>query len=350
MHDAKLLRGVCNLSEMYGFIVLILIHGGLALWVYNDIKLRERSMLWILGILLVPEAFFPLYFWNQAPELVWTCHDCHRNNRVTSRQCKYCNRTYTVDETASKLHGYFEPSDPIVIILVALLIHRFALYTAIGIANGPEKMMQPQDIASYISTLPLSHFWIVEVIVGNILIWLCLHCVTMRYRRPLAAVGLRFSGDLRIFGLAFLLAPVLMLISEGGMQVIVGLNHILSSKALESLVQMEQQQQALGMPEHIGDASVILMGFVALILTPVGEEMLYRGITYTALSNRFGNQKGLLLSSLLFALLHGSVLRFIPLFVMGLVLALLSVRTKSIIPGIITHSFVNLISIVVWFR
>ena len=328
----------------------MLIHGGLALWVYNDIKLRDRSMLWILGILLVPEAFFPLYFWNRAPELIWTCRDCHRNNRATSRQCRYCNRSYTVEETASILHGHFEPSDSIVIILVTLLVHRFALYTAIGIAEGPDKLAQPQDIPSFISTLPPSHLWIIELIVGNILIWLCLHCVTMRYRRPLAAVGLKFSGDFRIFGLPFLLAPILMLISEGGMQGIVGLNRILSSKALESLIQMEQQRQAIGMPEHFGDASVILMGFVTLILTPVGEEMLYRGIMYTALANRFGDQKGLLLSSLLFALLHGSVLRFIPLFVMGLALALLSVRTKSIIPAIITHSCVNLISVVIWFR
>lgn len=328
----------------------MLLHVGLALWIYRDIKLRDRSMLWILGVLFVPEAFFPLYFWNRAPELIWTCRDCHRNNRATSRQCRYCNRSYTVEETVSKLHGYFEPSDPIVIILVALLVHRFALYAAVAIAEGAEKLIQPQDIASYISTLPPSHLWIIELIVGNVLIWLCLHCVTVRYRRPLAAVGLRFSGDFRIFGLPLVLAPILVLLSEGGAQVIVGLNGIISSSALESLIQIEQERQATVMPEHLGDASVILMGFVVLILTPVGEEMLYRGIMYTALADRFGNQKGLLLSSLLFALLHGSVLRFIPLFVMGLALALLSVRMKSIIPAIITHSFVNLISIVIWFR
>lgn len=339
-----------DLLEIIGLLVRLLIHVGLALWTYRDIKLRERSMLWILGVLFVPEAFFPLYFWNRAPELIWTCRDCHRNNRATSRQCRYCNRSYTIEETISKLHGYFEPSDAIVIILAALLVHNFALFAAIGFSAGAEKLLEPQDIASYISTLPPSHFWIIEMIVRNALIWLCLHCVTVRYRRPLAAVGLRFGGDFRIIGLPFLLAPVLVLISEAGMQVIVGVNGIISSSAVESLIKMEEERQATGMPEHLRDASVVLMGFVLLVLTPVGEEILFRGIMYSAFSDRFGNQKGLLLSSLLFALLHGSVIRFIPTFVMGLAYAALSVRTKSIFPAIITHSFVNLISVVIWYN
>ena len=62
MHGAKSSVGACNLLlETYKLSLMVLIHGGLALWVYNDIKVRERSMLWVLGTLIVPEAFFPLY-------------------------------------------------------------------------------------------------------------------------------------------------------------------------------------------------------------------------------------------------------------------------------------------------
>lgn len=335
---------------MFELLVLMLIRIGLALWTYRDIRLRDRPMLWVLGVFFVPEVFFPLYFWNRPPELIWKCRECNRNNRATSRQCRYCSRYYTVEETVSKLHGYFEPSDPIVIILATLVVHNFALVASFVISEGAENLIHLQDMASYISTLPPSHLWIIELIVRNILIWLCLHCVTVRYRRPLSAVGLRFSGDFKIFGLTLLLAPILVLISEGGIQAIGGINGLISSSAVESLIQMEEERQAAAMPAHLGDASVVLMGFVILVLTPVGEEMLYRGIMYSALSDRFGHQKGILLSSLLFAFLHGSVLRFIPLFIMGLALALLTVRTKSIIPAIVTHSLVNLISVIVWFK
>jgi membrane protease YdiL (CAAX protease family) len=349
MHNAKSSVGACNLLEIYdGLIFQMLMRGGLALWIYNDIKLRERSRFWVLGTFFIPEAFFILYFWNRVPELIWTCPNCRRNNRALSRQCRRCDKIYTVEETIERLHGYFEPADAFVIILAIVVIQRLAFYIAVGIAQNPEVLIS-ENISVLIVSLPAAHFWIVKLVVGNVLVWLCLRCVTMRYRRPLAAVGLRFSGDFKIFGIPFLLAPILILISEGMMQGIIGLNRIISSKGLDAMIQWEQQQQGIGMPEHLGDASMILFSFVLFILAPVGEEILFRGIAYAALSDRFGRQKGILLSSLLFAVFRGAVIHFIPFFIMGLALALLSYRTKSIIPSIITHSLVTLIWAVIWF-
>ena len=109
------------------------------------------------------------------------------------------------------------------------------------------------------------------------------------------------------------------------------------------------------MPENFGDSTVILFGFVMLILMPVGEEILFRGIAYTGFAGRFGQTKGMALSALLFAVLHGyirsfmpSVLGGIPIFLMGVTLAWLYIRTKSLIPCIITHSLVNLILILIY--
>ena len=124
---------------------------------------------------------------------------------------------------------------------------------------------------------------------------------------------------------------------------------------LTNLAHWEQQQWANSMPENFGDSAVILLGFVMIILLPVGEEVLFRGIGYISLAGRFGQAKGMVLSALLFAALHGYIRAFIPLvlegvpmFLMGLTLAWLLVRTKSLIPCIITHSVVNLILILAY--
>ena len=333
------------MQEIYGFILLGFIHGGLALWVYNDIKLRQQSLFWVFGTLLAPEAFFPLYFWKHPPELFWMCPHCYRNNRQRSRKCARCDKVYAEEETSARLHGYFELSDTVVIILMTLLVQELGRYIAISMSGGTNALTQNADTYS----LPIPHLWVVELIVGNILIGLCLYCVTGRCRRSLIAVGLRWNNNVYSLTLPWLLAPILVLISEGTMQWILRVNSIISSKGLNALIRWEQQQRAIGMPEHFGDASIFLIGFVLLILVPVGEEMLFRGITYTALASRFGRMKGLLLSAFLFAVLQGTVIYFIPIFLMGIVLAVLSDLTKSIIPCIITHSLVNLGMLLMWF-
>ena len=60
MHTKSPPLGACNLAvqEVYGLLMIGLINGALALWVYYDSKSQERSGLWALGTFLVPKAFF----------------------------------------------------------------------------------------------------------------------------------------------------------------------------------------------------------------------------------------------------------------------------------------------------
>ena len=342
---------------MQNVYVLFLIgasHGGLALWVYNDSKLQERSRFWALGTFFFPQAFFPLYFWNQIPELIWTCPKCQRDNRAWSRKCGHCEQFYTAEETIARLYGYLNPSDPVVIFLSTFLFQEVARYVAIWAAEGFE-VLTTTSAAAY--TLPPSHFWSVKLVVGNMLIWLSLFCITGRYRRTVESIGLRYNGNLNDLGLPLLLAPALAFVSVGFLQGMDWFSGRIPLEGLEALIRWEQQQWSDSMPENFGGSTVILLGFVMLILMPVGEEILFRGIGYIGLAGRFGRTKGMLLSALLFAVLHGYIRYFVPLvlsgipiFLMGLTLAWLFIRTKSLIPGIITHSLVNLILILIYWR
>ena len=334
--------------QIYALFFAAVIRGGLALWVYKDSKLQERSGFWALGTFFLPQAFFPLYFWNQIPELIWICPKCQRDNRAWSRKCGGCGQFYTVEETIARLHGYFHPSDPVVILLSTFLFQEVAHYVAIWAAAGLEVLTTTSPSAY---TLPVSHFWIVKLVVGNILIWLSLFCITMRCRRPIGSIGLSYN-NLSDLGLPLLLAPVLALVSVGFLQGIDWFSQRIPLEGLGTLLRWEQEQWSNSMPENFGDSIVILLGFVMLILMPVGEEILFRGIAYIGFAGRFGQLKGMVFSALLFAGLHGYIRSFmplvlggIPIFLMGLTLAWLYIRTKSLIPCIITHSLVNLILI-----
>ena len=340
------------IGGVYALFLIVIIRGGLALWVYKDSKLQERSGFWALGAFFLPQAFFPMYFWNQMPELIWTCPKCQRDNRAWSRKCGHCDQFYTAEETVARLHGYLNPSDPVVIFLVTYLFQEVARYVAIFAAAGLEVLTTTSPSAY---TLPVSHFWVVKLVVGNVLIWLSLFCIAGRHRRTVRSIGLGYSGNLTDLGLPLLIAPALSFVFVGFMQAIDWFSEHIPFGVLGTLAQWEQQQWSIGMPENFGDSTVILLGFVMVILLPVGEEILFRGITYIGFAGRFGQTKGILLSALLFAGLHGYIRSFVPLilggipiFIMGLALAWLYIRTKSLIPCIITHSLVNLILILVY--
>ena len=340
------------MQDVYALLLISAINGGLALWVYNDTRLKERSGFWALGTFFLPQAFFPLYFWNQMPELIWTCPKCQRDNRAWSRKCGRCDQFYTAEETVARLHGYLNPSDAVVIFLITFLFQEVARYIAILIAEGFE-ILRATNMATY--TLSAPYFWSVKLVIGNVLIWLSLFCITGRYRRTMKSIGLGYSGNLSDFGPPLLLAPVFAFISIGFMQGVGWFSRHIALERLGNLVQWEQQKWSNSMPENLGDSTIILLGFVMLVLLPVGEEILFRGIAYIGLAGRFGQTKGMVLSALLFAALHGylhffvpSVLVGIPMFLMGLTLAWLYIRTKSLIPCIITHSLVNLILVLVY--
>ncbi|GHJ37225.1 CPBP family intramembrane glutamic endopeptidase [Streptomyces sp. TS71-3] len=82
-------------------------------------------------------------------------------------------------------------------------------------------------------------------------------------------------------------------------------------------------------------------GFVA---TPIGEELIFRGVLANALG-RYGAQVSVLASAAVFALVHG-INPVLPVaFVVGVVNALLLRRTGSVWPGIVVHAVNNALAI-----
>ena len=90
-----------------------------------------------------------------------------------------------------------------------------------------------------------------------------------------------------------------------------------------------------------GVLSLILATLFIGVLTPLGEELLFRGVLTNALL-RYGPLIGVVGSTLIFALAHGINVVFPAAVVMGLVGAELLRRSGSIWPGVIVHVIYNL--------
>lgn len=83
------------------------------------------------------------------------------------------------------------------------------------------------------------------------------------------------------------------------------------------------------------------------IISPVYEEIFYRGFIYRWLRVRLGMGWGIVLSSLIFTLAHFPTLNVMPaVFVGGIVFAWAYEKTGSVIPGMIIHGGFNTLSIV----
>jgi hypothetical protein len=99
------------------------------------------------------------------------------------------------------------------------------------------------------------------------------------------------------------------------------------------------------------DWQLYLLLILGGILAPLKEEVIFRGVFYPPLRSNYGRGKGILLTAGLFAFLHLDVVRFLPLFIGGVVLSWLYEKTSSLWPSILAHGTWNiLMALALWIQ
>lgn len=96
---------------------------------------------------------------------------------------------------------------------------------------------------------------------------------------------------------------------------------------------------------HYHWLSVLL---ASVVLAPLFEELLFRGLLLKALSQRFNFYLAAGVTALVFALIHGSWPAFVSLFLVGWIYAWLTHRSGSVLPAILGHTTHNLITYLVY--
>lgn len=143
-------------------------------------------------------------------------------------------------------------------------------------------------------------------------------------------------------GLAFLVTPLVELFSMGMLRLVLG------ASAFRQLMDWEKQTVALdALLESLQPGAMALaFVFMVAVAAPIGEELFFRGFVFNLLRNRLNMTSAVWLSAGLFALLHISVKNFLPILLIGALLAWLYARTGSLWSSVVMHGTFNLLSAV----
>lgn len=95
-----------------------------------------------------------------------------------------------------------------------------------------------------------------------------------------------------------------------------------------------------------GGGSLALQLILLGLLTGAGEEFAFRGVLTNALT-RYGSVVAVSVSTVIFAVAHGINLALIPALIVGLIAGVLTVRTRSIWPGVVVHVVNNSLGTIV---
>ncbi len=83
------------------------------------------------------------------------------------------------------------------------------------------------------------------------------------------------------------------------------------------------------------------LGLAVVVVTPIGEELLFRGFLYRSLRQRLGVGRALLVTASLFAILHMAPTQLIPYTMLGLVFGLVFEWVGSLWASIVLHGLWN---------
>ena len=106
------------------------------------------------------------------------------------------------------------------------------------------------------------------------------------------------------------------------------------------------QENDLEQMLRVSKAVVYIVAFLATFTAPLIEEVIYRGVLYSAFQRTFGVPIGVTIATLLFALVH--VPQYYPSYstifiicLLSLILTLIRAKTNNLLPCIILHTLFN---------
>lgn len=178
--------------------------------------------------------------------------------------------------------------------------------------------------------------FLIDIIAGAVI----LYFVLVKYREKLSSLGIAFESFYKnvLSGIAayIFIMPILILVL------------IVSMLFLDAIGYKPPTQPVFDMFFEEKRSSVILfLTIFVSILGPIIEEIFFRGFLYNAVKKRFGVLLGVLLSGVLFSMLHTNIVGFLPIMILGVLMAFLYEITGSLIASVSIHILHN--SIIVSF-
>ena len=179
-------------------------------------------------------------------------------------------------------------------------------------------------------------------IINTSAILIVFYFVRVKSSQTFEVLGLTRRGISKSFLYAFVgylsILPVVAIIMVVTIVIIKVMNY---SPPLQPIVEIFLKEKGSGI--------LIFSSVFAAIFGPITEEIFFRGFMYGAVKNRVGILGAILATSLVFSALHAHIVGFMPIFVLGILLAYLREKTGSLIPSIFVHVAHNLGMIILVF-
>ena len=131
---------------------------------------------------------------------------------------------------------------------------------------------------------------------------------------------------------------------------------LLIALTLSLAVTLDPITSIIPMPEFVQELFAMLATkdiytlLMVCIVGPVLEELLFRGIILDGFLNRYKPGKAIFWSAFLFGLFHLNPWQFIPGFIIGILLAWIYMKTRSLLPVILIHVLNNSLSYYVMYK
>lgn len=159
------------------------------------------------------------------------------------------------------------------------------------------------------------------------------------YRRPGAVLGSGFRLGPRMLGMA-----ALTWVAVFFLQVVIGL-------VVVGVLGPDAAPEAGGLPPEVAQGPPWSLILAVVVITPVAEELFFRGFLLQGLWRSFGSRVAVVVSALLFGLSHfggASLTAVIPVAggtAIGLVFGAMFVRTRNLGVTVVAHALVNGVAI-----
>lgn len=156
-----------------------------------------------------------------------------------------------------------------------------------------------------------------------------------RHGATLADAGFEWVG----------IGPLLLMIPVGiGLLILTGLVSLAADTVFGDVP--TAQEQVLGQQNTMSVTDLGLVLGAAVLLAPIAEEFLLRGLLYRYVKARRGVMLAIVVSAAVWAVAHFTPVLIATFFVFGVIEALVAERYKSLYPAIALHALNNTISVV----
>lgn len=301
-------------------------------WVYVDTRTRAaekrgEALIWSLGTLLALPIFLPIYLIAARPTgRMERCPSCGRLTLMHRAACQHCGNAIAF-EPPPAMWGLSE----VVGISVVFILSLPVVAVAAGFEDEP-------------TLAALSAFAVVQ---NMLFVGLAVYVARIRYRLSIASLGLSFQRWPLLLVAGLMIGGATILVSMGMERLAIAiLSSFIGRPRAERMAAAEHESDVLMgiLRGPLTSAELTWILILVCVLVPIGEEIFFRGFVYGAL-RQWGIPLAVGLSALFFGAVHQQVVHFLPIFTLGVVLALLYERVQSLLPGIVIHAANNLVAV-----